>query len=488
METNELNPSGWIDPAQFRADAEAVRSGLESNASAASITPLAASIGSSNSSTSSSGSSSSHAAAVFSTKEVKEFLAELIKVNAQYDKLSKSLTALIGNKSEADKVLAQVKELAATTLLHPDELSQAAKSLTQYSLNANELNQQLRMLGEVSSGASLSLKDMTNYYLQMSQDAGKIPEALIGMASEGIPIYEELAKSMQKSHEKIKEIVTAGQIGFPHIQNALQQMTASGGVFENSLQKQARSFSSLFSDLQKGWDTLVSNIAGPDSPLLSGHITNKITDQYSVVGKALGALTQAQSIYKSAQAASHLMENKGLQSKLAHLGATKLLTGAQTALNTVIKLHPYAKVVGVLMNLLSVTSKLNQAKAEEKEAMQALIGPLKEEYIQVNLLVDKLKNANLQEKERTDVLHKLKELNPEIARNLRSEAMNFDTLNGNLEQYNELMKVRIALEQMSISGDFRDISSELQEARNTKRDTMQRYSACTRKFSIGTKR
>jgi phage tail tape-measure protein len=84
---------------------------------------------------------------------------------------------------------------------------------------------------------------------------------IMQFAGRGIPIYEELAKIFKVSTQEVSKLVEAGKVGFPEVQKVIQNLTNSGGMFENLMQKQSKSLTGMISNLGDAWAQVI-NIIG----------------------------------------------------------------------------------------------------------------------------------------------------------------------------------------------------------------------------------
>ena len=70
----------------------------------------------------------------------------------------------------------------------------------------------------------------------------------------GVPLLDELAKVMGKPVSEIQKMISAGEVGFPIVQQALQNLTGEGGRFNDLMTKQSQSLGGMWSNLQDAWD------------------------------------------------------------------------------------------------------------------------------------------------------------------------------------------------------------------------------------------
>lgn len=104
------------------------------------------------------------------------------------------------------------------------------------------------------------------------------------------------------------------------------------------------------------------------------------------------------------------------------------------------------------------------AERAKQKAIDETLQPLRDEFTQTNLLVEKLKNANLQEEERKKILQQLKEVNPGIVKGLEDEKDAVEALTTRLEAYNKAKLAEIAVKKFSLTGGFEEAVEDLEKA------------------------
>ncbi len=162
---------------------------------------------------------------VFVLSQAKDFVSKVAQVRGEFQQLEVAFSTMLGSKAEASKLMAEVVDTAAKTPFDLQGVANGAKQLLAYGSASKDVTNELKMLGNIASGLSIPLNDMVYLYGTTRTQGRMYTQDLKQFMGRGIPIADELAKILGTQKDKIQEMVSAGKIGFPEVQKALQNMT-----------------------------------------------------------------------------------------------------------------------------------------------------------------------------------------------------------------------------------------------------------------------
>ncbi len=162
---------------------------------------------------------------VFVLREARDFVSKVAQVRGEFQQLEVAFSTMLGSKEKADRLMAQVVDFAAKTPFDLQGVAGGTKQLLAYGSASEEVTEELKMLGNIASGLSIPLNDMVYLYGTTRTQGRMYTQDLKQFMGRGIPIADELAKILGTQKDKIQEMVSAGKIGFPEVQKALQNMT-----------------------------------------------------------------------------------------------------------------------------------------------------------------------------------------------------------------------------------------------------------------------
>lgn len=195
-------------------------------------------------------------AGVAGVTDVVRHLKESVSMAAELEQTTLAFDVMLGSAERAKEMVAGLRRLAAETPFASNEVIGAGKQLLAYGVAADQVIPKLRMLGDASAahGKDLPLKELTYLYGTLYSQQRAFAVDLKQFAGRGIPIYEELAKSMQKPVHEIKEIGEEGRIMRDDITKAFIQMTSEGGRFYNMTKRQAETLSGSWEQMTDAFD------------------------------------------------------------------------------------------------------------------------------------------------------------------------------------------------------------------------------------------
>ncbi len=216
----------------------------------------------------------SKAAAAFSIGAVVRFGKSVVDSLKNYEYFHASIkTMLHGNINMTTALEHQLQDLAKTTPFELKDVQDSTRQLMAYGFQAGDITTTLRTLGDVSAGVGSDIKDVVYLYGTL-RTSGRVALTDVNQfANRGIPIWETLAKRLNKATEEVRELVGAGKIGFKDIEGAFKDMTKEGGQFFNLMNDQSKTIGGQLSSMSDSWDQLKVEIGKSQKGILSGTVT-----------------------------------------------------------------------------------------------------------------------------------------------------------------------------------------------------------------------
>lgn len=178
-----------------------------------------------------------------------------IKSAAGMEQTKVAFTTMLGSAEKADMFYKDLVQFAAKTPFELTGLEQASKQLLAYGFSQEQVLPNLKSLGDIAAGVGMD--KLPNLILAFGQV--KAATHLTGMelrqfTEAGVPLLDQLAQQMGKPVAEIQNMVSAGEIGFPAVQQALESMTGEGGRFNDLMTAQSATLSGMWSNLQDAWE------------------------------------------------------------------------------------------------------------------------------------------------------------------------------------------------------------------------------------------
>jgi tape measure domain-containing protein len=189
--------------------------------------------------------------------------AGMLDYAASMEQSKISFTTMLGSAEKADKLMADIKETAASTPFEVAGLTAASKQLLAFGIETDNIIPSLRMLGDVASGIGADVGDLSYLFGTIKTQGKAMTVDINQFANRGIPIWDELAKITGKSGSELRKFVEEGKVGFPQVEQVFKNLTGEGGKFFGLMENQSQSFSGIMSNISdsinEGLDQLMTD-------------------------------------------------------------------------------------------------------------------------------------------------------------------------------------------------------------------------------------
>lgn len=259
-----------------------------------------------------------------------EQLAEhIFNVRSQFQQLEISFTTMLGSEQKAGALMDELIQTAARTPFNLTDVTEGAKQLLAYGIQANEVNDTLVHLGDIASGLNIPLGQLVYLYGTTVSQGKMFTMDLRQFMGRGIPMAEELGKIMGKTTQEVQQAVTDGKVGADLVKEAIVKMSSEGSKFGGLMNRQAETLQGRWSNIEDTIDQAINSIGqktqgifGTGLDLISSLIENwetlvKVIGSAAVmVGTYKAGLMAAASIQKVQNAMTMASITEELDSKL----------------------------------------------------------------------------------------------------------------------------------------------------------------------------
>lgn len=174
-------------------------------------------------------------------------------LGAQAEQTSVAFTTLVGSEEKAAGILKEINQFAANTPYGNLDLTDNAKTMLNFGVQADKVNGYLRQLGDIAAGDKNKLGSLSLVFGQVAS-AGKMSgQDLLQFINAGFNPLKELEKMTGKTYAELQDMMSKGQIGFDAVAAAINHATSEGGAFAGMSDKLSQTVSGKFS-------TLVGNV------------------------------------------------------------------------------------------------------------------------------------------------------------------------------------------------------------------------------------
>lgn len=323
---------------------------------------------------------------------MKSLLSSIVMTRGQFQQLEIAFETMLGSGSKAQELMGQMIDTAAKTPFDLMGVAEGAKQLMAYGVSADKVNDTLVRLGNIASGLSIPLNDIVYLYGTTMVQGRLYAQDVRQFTGRGIPLVKELAEKYGVTADKINEMVSAGKIGFPEVEEVLNKMTNAGGQFYNLMEKQSASLTGQIANLEDAWDTVLNDFGKAGEDIFSAGISGAtyFVEHMDDVLRILKSITIAYGSYKAAMILTSVamkghtgvavLDNTARSAKLVLMKAEATLSGKAKAQQEAMTAAEDAHFK-VMEATLSVEQQAAIAKQVRMGAIQSLLTVQQQEYL-----------------------------------------------------------------------------------------------------------
>lgn len=244
---------------------------------------------------------------------------------AEFEQNRIAFEVMLGSAERAKALLKQVSDFAARTPFELPEVVTASKQLLAMGASADNVLEDLKMIGDLAAGTSAPLDRLILNFGQVRLQGKLTGRELRDFAVNGVPLLTQLSKSLGVSEAAVFDMVEAGEVGFDKVRAAFQAMTGEGGKFQNIMARQATSFNGVMSNVRDNFGRLARDVIGisDSGEIREGSIFARLTraatlflqwtneNRAQITSFLMGIVDGLAGIWRVAKGAfAYLMENK----------------------------------------------------------------------------------------------------------------------------------------------------------------------------------
>lgn len=314
------------------------------------------------------------AASVFAVSQMKEFAMQVVNVRGEFQKLEIAFKTMIGDTNEANALMSQLIKTAATTPFGVSDISNAARQLLAYGVEADKVNETLIRLGDIAAGLSIPIGDLAYLYGTTMVQGRMYTADLNQFLGRGIPLAGELANVLGVAESQVRGLVEEGKVGFPEVEQAIINLTNEGSKFGGLMEAQSTTISGRISNIEDTIEQMFNQIGQASEGVIgtSLDIVSALVENWETVGKVLLTVIATYGTYKAtvlAVAAAHKVQ--AIWGNIsAFLSLAKSVTSAKDAMllfNMAVKANPLGLVLSVVAAAATAFSLFSTKSSEAAE-------------------------------------------------------------------------------------------------------------------------
>lgn len=397
---------------------------------------------------------------------IKKFGSDVIEATGKMQQLQVALSTILQDKSKADQLIADIVQFAAKTPFNLDDVATGAKQLLAYGSSADNVVNELSMLGDVASGLQIPIGQLIYLYGTLRTQGRAMTVDIRQFAGRGIPIYEELAKVLGVSKDQVGELVKEGKVGFKEVEQAFKNMTSEGGKFANLMESSAGTWPQRLSNIEDTLFQKMNEFGNKYKEVFEFGIgtAEDLVESLDDVLSVMGGLIAAYGTYKAALITAAVAQKAvGFVESIRLIGMYRkelgLATAAQQAFNVASKSNVYvtllATLVGIGTAVYMFTKRTNEATAAQ-DTLNSVNKKADEEFTKQAATIDRLSSVLKSETSSLDqkkkALSDLQSIIPSYNASLNEEGKlinnNTESIKSYLAQLEKQIRMKAAQEEL----------------------------------------
>lgn len=253
-----------------------------------------------------------------------QLASHIFNVRSEFQQLEISFSTMLGSEQKAGALMSQLIDTAAKTPFDMSSITNGAKQLLAYGTAANEVNDILVHLGDISAGLNVPLGDLVYLYGTTMAQGRMYTMDLRQFMGRGIPMAEELGKLMGKTTQEVQDAVSKGQVGADLVKKAIEGMTAEGGKFGGLMEKQSATLQGKWSNIEDSVEQMFNEF-GKKSQGIFGtglDLISTLVENWETVVKVIGSAAVAVGTYKAGLMAAASIQKVQNQATLDGIAST----------------------------------------------------------------------------------------------------------------------------------------------------------------------
>lgn len=194
------------------------------------------------------------AIAVAVIKKLVDLKREAVNVAAKFESLAVSFEVFTGGAEAGKKLTDEIIKLASKTPLTTEALTDGARTLLSFGESADEVVNDLKLLGDITGGDAQKMQSLTLAFAQVGSTGRLMGQDLLQMVNAGFNPLSIMSEKTGKSMKVLKDEMAKGKITFNDVKQAMIDATSEGGRFNGMMEKQSQTLEGLKATNQDTWE------------------------------------------------------------------------------------------------------------------------------------------------------------------------------------------------------------------------------------------
>jgi tape measure domain-containing protein len=170
-------------------------------------------------------------------------VAKAINLASQVEDATIAFEVLTGSAKEGALLFEQIRKFAAESPVTFSNAAEATKTMMSFGVAAQDVQQNLQMLSDVTGGNNDRFKMLSLAFSQTTAAGRLMGQDLLQMINAGFNPLQQISKTTGESMIELKKRMEDGGISTQEVRQAFQDATSEGGMFEGMTDRLAQTVS-----------------------------------------------------------------------------------------------------------------------------------------------------------------------------------------------------------------------------------------------------
>ena len=214
--------------------------------------------------------------------------ATAVQAAANMEALTLQFELQLGSAEKAAEVINALRDFTSTTPFRLEEVAQTARGLIAAKTPAEDLQRELRILGNVAAVAGTPLFEMSQILIQARMTMQVSLGDLNRLGNRGIPVFSMLAHQLGVAENQIRSMASTGKISTEDLFAVFEKLGGEQGKYADATAKLSETFHGSFSTMQDSVTAFLDSAGKPLIPVLKS-ITQELTNATNAAKGGLSA-------------------------------------------------------------------------------------------------------------------------------------------------------------------------------------------------------
>ena len=189
------------------------------------------------------------------TDELGNMIKAGFDFNSTMEQNLTSFEVMLGDLGKAESMMKSISQFASVTPFELTNLSEGAKTLLNFGVEAENIMPSLKTLGDISGGNAERFKSLAIAFGQIKANGRLMGQEVLQMVNNGFNPLQAISEQTGKSMAELKKDMADGKVTFKDVALAMQQSTQEGGKFFGMMEKQSQTMAGRLSTLRDAFNS-----------------------------------------------------------------------------------------------------------------------------------------------------------------------------------------------------------------------------------------